>query len=87
MSRICIIRGSVPRSGRKIHRSGLAKKRGGIGRHVTKTVNRIVYPNLQEKRIWIPELEQFVRIKLSCKALRTMNKNGAYNTLKKAGLL
>lgn len=87
MSRICIIRGSQPHSGRRIHRSGLAKKKGGIGRHVTKTVNRTVYPNLQEKRIWIPELGQYVRMKLSCKALRTISKNGAYNTLKAAGLL
>ncbi len=87
MSRICIIRGSAPRAGRRIHRSGLAKKKGGIGRHVTKTVNRMVYPNLHEKRIWVPELGQFIRMKISCKALKTINKNGAFNTLKKVGLL
>ena len=40
----------MPHKGRRIHRSGLAKKKGGIGRHVTKVVNRTVYPNLQEKR-------------------------------------
>ncbi len=77
----------MPHKGRRIHRSGLAKKKGGIGRHVTKTVNRTVFPNLQEKRIWIPELGQFVKMKISAKALRTINKNGAYNTLKKVGLL
>ncbi|WP_238623852.1 bL28 family ribosomal protein [Akkermansia sp. AE01SA01] len=77
----------MPHKGRRIHRSGLAKKKGGIGRHVTKTVNRTVYPNLQEKRIWVPELGQFVKMKISAKALRTINKNGAYNTLKKVGLL
>ena len=82
MSRIC-----RPHKGRRIHRSGLAKKKGGIGRHVTKTVNRTVFPNLQEKRIWVPELGQFVKMKISAKALRTINKNGAYNTLKKVGLL
>lgn len=87
MSRICIIRGTMPHKGRHIHRSGLAKKKGGIGRHVTKTVNRTVFPNLQEKRIWVPELGQFVKMKISAKALRTINKNGAYNTLKKVGLL
>ena len=43
MSRICIIRGTMPHKGRRIHRSGLAKKKGGIGRHVTKTVNRTVF--------------------------------------------
>ena len=87
MSRICIIRCTMPHKGRRIHRSGLAKKKGGIGRHVTKTVNRTVFPNLQEKRIWVPELGQFVKMKISAKALRTINKNGAYNTLKKVGLL
>ena len=77
----------MPHKGRRIHRSGLAKKKGGIGRHVTKTVNRTVFPNLQEKRIWVPELGQFVKMKISAKALRMINKNGAYNTLKKVGLL
>jgi large subunit ribosomal protein L28 len=35
----------------------------------------------------VPELDSFVRLKLSCRALKTINKNGAYATLKKAGLL
>ena len=87
MARICSIRGTRVRSGGRIHRSGLAKKKGGIGRHVTKRVLRTVSPNLQVKRIWVPELKQFVRLKLSCRALKTMNKNGAYVTLKKAGLV
>ena len=73
--------------GRKIHRSGLAKKKGGIGRHVTKTVKRLVTPNLMKKRIWVPELNRHVRIKLSARALKTIDKNGAYATLKKAGLI
>lgn len=87
MARVCSIRGSKVRVGRKIHRSGLAKKKGGIGRHVTKTVKRTVTPNLQTKRIFVPELDRFVRIKLSAKAIKTINKNGAYATLKKAGLI
>ena len=87
MARICSIRGTRVRSGGRIHRSGLAKKKGGIGRHVTKTVLRTVSPNLQTKRIWVSELGQFVRLKLSCRALKTINKNGAFVTLKKAGLL
>jgi len=65
----------------------LAKKKGGIGRHVTKVVKRTVSPNLQEKRIWVPEFGRYVRMKLSCRALKTMNKNGVYATLKKAGLV
>jgi len=87
MSRVCSILGTRPHSGRRIHRSGLAKKKGGIGRHVTKTVNRTVFPNVQVKRIWVPELGRYVRIKLSARALKTVNKNGAFKTLKEAGLL
>ena len=87
MSRTCQITGASVRMGRRIHRSGLAKKKGGIGMHVTKTVKRKFTPNLQKKRIWIPELGRFVRVKLSCRALKTIHKNGAYVTLKNAGLI
>lgn len=87
MSKVCSIRGSKVRVGRKIHRSGLAKKKGGIGRHVTKTVKRKVIPNIQTKRVFVPELDKFVKVKATAKAFRTINKNGAYVTLKKAGLI
>lgn len=87
MARVCSIRGTKVRVGGKIHRSGLAKKKGGIGRHVTKVVKRQLSPNLQTKRIWVPELGRFVKVKLSCRALKTINKNGAYKTLKAAGLV
>lgn len=87
MARICSIRGSQVRSGGRIHRSGLAKKKGGIGRHVTKVVKRTVSPNLHVKRIWVPELGRSIRLKLSAKAIKTINKNGAYATLKKAELI
>jgi large subunit ribosomal protein L28 len=50
-------------------------------------VKRTISPNLQTKRIWVPELSKFVRIKLSCRALKTINKNGAFVTLKKAGII
>ncbi len=44
-------------------------------------------PNLQKKRIYIPELKKTVVVQLSTKALRTIAKNGAYQTLKQAGLI
>lgn len=87
MSRVCSIRGTKVTSGRKIHRSGLAKKKGGIGRHVTKVVKRSFSPNLRVKRIWVPELNRFIKVKLSCRALKTIDKNGAFATLKEAGLI
>ena len=54
---------------------------------MTKTVKRSVSPNLKTKRIWVPELGRYVKVKTSCKAFKTINKNGAYSTLRKAGLV
>ena len=58
MAKVCEITGARVRRGSRIHRSGLAKKKGGIGRHVTKVVKRDVSPNLRNKRIWVPELNK-----------------------------
>ncbi len=44
-------------------------------------------PNLQKKRIYVPELGKTVLVKVSASALRTIAKNGAYKTLKAAGLI
>ena len=75
------MRGSV------IHRRGMAKKKGGVGRHVTKNVPRIFAPNLRYQRIWVPELKKFVRIRITARGLKTINKNGAFNALRKAGAI
>ena len=45
------------------------------------------YPNLQKKKVYIPELKKYIRLTLSTDAIKTINKNGAYQTLKKAGLI
>ena len=45
------------------------------------------YPNLQKKRIYVPELKKSIVLNISTRALRTIEKNGAYATLKKAGLI
>ena len=44
-------------------------------------------PNLQKKRIYVPEIGKSVSITVSTKALRTIAKNGAYKTLKEANLV
>jgi large subunit ribosomal protein L28 len=87
MSRICSITGSKAMRGSVIHRRGLAKKKGGVGRHITKNVPRIFAPNLQRQRIWVPELKKFVRIRVTARGLKTINKHGAYKALRKAGAI
>jgi large subunit ribosomal protein L28 len=44
-------------------------------------------PNLQKKRIYVPELKKTLVLNISTRALRTIEKNGAFRTLKKAGLI
>ncbi|QQR50675.1 50S ribosomal protein L28 [Candidatus Nomurabacteria bacterium] len=43
------------------------------------------YINIQKKRIYVPELKKTVTVQISTRGLRTLNKNGVYATLKKAG--
>ena len=45
------------------------------------------YPNLQKKKVFVPELNKSVNIEVSTRGMRTMKKNGVYKTLKKAGLI
>lgn len=43
--------------------------------------------NIQKKTIFVPEINKTVTISVSTKGIKTINKNGAYKTLKKAGLI
>jgi large subunit ribosomal protein L28 len=43
--------------------------------------------NFQKKRIFVPELNRTITLTLSTKGIRTLNKNGAYKTLKEAGVI
>jgi len=87
MAKTCELTGAHMSRGSKIHRRGLAKKKGGIGQHVTKVVPRSIAPNLRSKRIWVAELGKYVEIKVTCRALKTLSKNGAYRTLRAAGIV
>lgn len=87
MARKCEITGVKPVRGSKIHRRGLAKKKGGIGMHVTAVTPRWHLPNLKKKKIWVPELNKFVTVKATARAFKTISKNGAYTVLSKAGLI
>ena len=80
MAKVCAItkRGSVM-GGRYSNRTRATQFNpcGVIRRH----------PNLQKKRIYVPELKKTVIVTISARALRTIQKNGAYRTLKKAGVI
>ena len=45
------------------------------------------YPNLQKKKIYVPELKKYMKLVLSTRAIKTINKRGAHSVLKKAGVI
>ncbi|HBD24649.1 MAG: hypothetical protein A2566_02905 [Candidatus Zambryskibacteria bacterium RIFOXYD1_FULL_40_13] len=45
------------------------------------------YANLQKKRVYIPELKKTMTLTLSARGIKTIQKNGAFATLKKAKLI
>ena len=51
------------------------------------TGKRRRYANLQKKKIYIPEIDKHIILTLSTTAIKTINKNGAYAVLKKAGII
>jgi large subunit ribosomal protein L28 len=69
MARICSILGTRPGKGQHIWRSGKAKKKGGIGTHVTAMTKRKFYPNLQNIRVLLPN-GQVKRMRVSVKAIK-----------------
>ncbi len=67
----------------------LTGKKPLVGNHVSHANNKVKRrqnPNLHTKRIYIPELEKYVKLKISIRALRTINKKGLLNYLKDEGL-
>jgi len=73
MSRICKVTGKGPLTGNNVS-------------HAHNRTKRKQYPNLQSKKIFVPELDKFVRVKLSTKALKTVTKQGLMPYLNKQGL-
>lgn len=84
MSKVCSLTGKKPRFGRSYALRGIAKKKKGIGLKITGCTNRRFLPNLKKKRVWDPEKNQFVTIRLSVAALRTIDKKGLAATIRKA---
>lgn len=70
MSRVCQLTGKRPISGNNVSHSN------------TRTKRRFL-PNLQKKRFYIPETDQWVTLKVSSKAIRNINRLGIYAYLKK----
>jgi large subunit ribosomal protein L28 len=71
MARVCQITGKRPQVGNNVS-------------HANNKTKRRFYPNLQKKRFYIPEEDRWVTLKVSAKAIKTINKNGISAVLKEA---
>lgn len=66
MSRRCEICGKGGVRGNIIHRRGQAKKKGGIGQHVTAINPRLFQPNLQVVRAVVNGATRRVKVCTTC---------------------
>ncbi|MCK4920844.1 MAG: 50S ribosomal protein L28 [Bacteroidales bacterium] len=71
MSRICQITGKKMITGNNVS-------------HSKRRTKRKFYPNLFDKKFYLPEEDRWITLKVSAKAIRTINKNGLLSTLKEA---
>jgi large subunit ribosomal protein L28 len=73
MARRCQLTGKSPLTGYTVS-------------HAHNKTKRRQLPNLQSKRIWVPELGRFVRLTLSTRAIRSLTKMGLPEYCRKRGL-
>jgi large subunit ribosomal protein L28 len=71
MARVCEITGKRPRVGNSVS-------------HANNKTKRRFYPNLQKKRFYIPEEDKWITLKVSTKALKSINSKGISAVLKEA---
>jgi large subunit ribosomal protein L28 len=63
MSKICDLTGKSALVGNRVSHSNVKTKRR-------------FNPNLKTKKFWVPELGEWITLKVSTSAIRTINKNG-----------
>jgi len=71
MARVCEITGKRPQVGNKVS-------------HANNKTKRRFYPNLQTKRFYVPEEGKWITMKVSTKAIKTINAKGISAVLKEA---
>lgn len=71
MAKVCDITGKRPRVGNNVS-------------HANNKTKRKFYPNLHNKSFYVPEEDAWITLKVSSKALRTINKKGISAVLKEA---
>jgi large subunit ribosomal protein L28 len=66
--------------------TGTTVQYGNNVSHANNKNRRRFLPNLQKKRIWLPEEKRWITLKITTKAIKTIDKKGIYAVAKEAGL-
>ncbi|MBX9602831.1 MAG: 50S ribosomal protein L28 [Bryobacteraceae bacterium] len=69
MAKVCQVTGKKPVSGNRVS-------------HANNKTKRRFEPNLHEQRFWVPSENRFVRLKVSAKAIKTIDKVGIEKVLR-----
>lgn len=69
MSKVCQLTGKRPIVGNSVS-------------HSNRKTKRRFEPNLQRKRFFVPETGEWITLKITTQAIRTINKKGVYQFIK-----
>lgn len=77
MSGVCQVTGKRPTTGKSISRLG----KNAAARRIKDRTNRWYRPNLQTKRFYIPSENRYVKLTVSTKGIKIINKRGIESVL------
>jgi large subunit ribosomal protein L28 len=80
MARACVVTGKSTQIGGRYSNRTRATQFNPTGKVRRKA-------NLQKRRIYVPEIKKTLIVDVSVKGMKHLKKNGAYATLKKAGVI
>lgn len=66
--------------------SGVSRQVGHRVSHANNKTNHVFRANLQSRRIYLPEEKRFIRVKVSTRIIRTIDRLGLKGTLKRYNL-
>ena len=63
MARVCVVTGRRPRTGNNVS-------------HAHNKTKRRFLPNIQDKRFWSPRRKRWIKLRISAKGMKVVNRRG-----------
>lgn len=68
MAKVCVVTGKKPMSGNNVS-------------HANNKTRRRFEPNLQDKRFWLPSEKRWIKLRISAKGIKIIDKKGIESVL------